>query len=96
MIGERREIYMNDIFLNILPNIDLHGFDMETARVATNDFVNDNLILKNKKIVIIHGKGKGLVKKSVHQTLKERKEVIKFYTDNLNDGCTIAILNIDN
>ena len=53
---------MEDIFLKKLPFIDLHGYDIETARVATNDFINDNIILKNKKILIIHGKGKGLVK----------------------------------
>jgi len=87
---------MEDIFLKKLPYIDLHGYDIESSRVATNDFVNDNLLMKNKKILIIHGKGKGLVKKSVHETLKKRKEVIKYYTDNLNDGCTIIHLNIDN
>lgn len=87
---------MEDIFLKNLPRLDLHGYDTETARVATNDFINDNLILKNHKILIIHGKGTGLVKKSVHKTLSHRREVIKYYTDNLNDGCTVAYLNIDN
>ena len=87
---------MEDIFLKNLPSLDLHGYDRETSRVATNDFINDNIILKNNKILIIHGKGTGLVKKSVHETLSHRKEVIKYHTDNLNDGCTIAYLNIDN
>ena len=87
---------MEDIFLKHLPSLDLHGYDTETARVSTNDFINENLIMKNPKIVIIHGKGIGLVKKSVHETLSHRKEVIKYNTDNLNDGCTIAYLNIDN
>lgn len=87
---------MEDIFLKHLPSLDLHGYDTETARVSTNDFINDNLIMKKSKIVIIHGKGTGLVKKSVHETLAHRKEVIKYHTDKLNDGCTIAYLNIDN
>lgn len=87
---------MEDIFLKNLPSIDLHGYDMETARVATNDFIDDNLIMKNSKILIIHGKGKGLVKKSVHEVLNNRKEVIKFHTDNLNEGCTIVYLTVDN
>ncbi|MGM9882212.1 MAG: Smr/MutS family protein [Bacilli bacterium] len=86
---------MNDIFLKNLPTIDLHGYDVETARVATDDFINESLIMKNSKIVIIHGKGLGLVKNSVHNVLSKRKEVIKFNTDNLNDGCTIVYLNID-
>lgn len=87
---------MEDIFLKNLPRLDLHGFDSETARVATNDFVNDNLILKNSKIIIIHGKGTGIVKKMVHETLSQRREVKKYHTDVLNDGCTIVYLNIDN
>lgn len=87
---------MEDIFLKNLPYIDLHGYDMESARVATEDFVNDNLILNNKKVLIIHGKGKGLVKKAVHESLRKRKEVEKFHTANLNDGCTIVHLNVDN
>lgn len=87
---------MEDIFLKNLPFIDLHGYDIETARVATNDFINDNIILKNRKILIIHGKGKGLVRTTVHTALSQRKEVQKYYTDGLNDGCTIVHLNIDN
>lgn len=87
---------MEDIFLKNLPSIDLHGFDVESARVATNDFINDNLIMKNTKVLIIHGKGTGLVKKSVHDTLKHRREVLKYHTDGFNDGCTIVYLNIDN
>ena len=87
---------MEDIFLKKLPFIDLHGYDIETAIVSTNDFINDNIILKNKKILIIHGKGKGLVKLSVHETLSTRNDVEKYSTDALNDGCTIVHLNIDN
>lgn len=87
---------MEDIFLKNLPSIDLHGYDRETARVTTNLFVDENLIMKNKKILIIHGKGLGIVRRSVHETLSKRKEVIKYHTDNLNDGCTIVYLNVDN
>lgn len=86
---------MEDIFLKNLPSIDLHGYDVESARVATNDFIDDNLYLKNNKILIIHGKGKGLVKNSVHTVLSNRKEVQKYYTYNFNDGCTIVILNCE-
>lgn len=86
---------MEDIFLKGLPSIDLHGFDGESARVSTNDFINENLALKNSKFLIIHGKGKGIVKAKVHETLSKRKEVIKYHTDNANDGCTIVYLHVD-
>ena len=60
------------------------------------DFIDENIILKNDKILIIHGKGLGVVRKSVHNVLSKRKEVTKYHTDNLNDGCTIVYLSVDN
>ena len=87
---------MEDIFIKNLPTLDLHGYDTSSARVSTNDFINRNIIMQNNKIVIIHGKGTGLVKKAVHEVLKENKKVIKYHTDNLNDGLTIVSLLVDN
>ena len=52
--------------------------------------------LKNNKILIIHGRGLGIVRESVHSVLSRRKEVTKYHTDNLNDGCTIVYLSVDN
>ncbi len=83
-----------DIFLSRYPKIDLHGYDRESARVATDDFINENLILKNDTILIIHGIGSGIVKNSVHDTLKQNKYVLEYKTDNFNHGCTIVKLNL--
>lgn len=87
---------MEDIFIKNLPTLDLHGYDTSSARLSTNDFINRNIIMQNNKIVIIHGKGTGLVKKAVHEVLKENKKVINYHTDNLNDGLTIVSLLVDN
>ena len=84
---------MDDIFLKNLPALDLHGYDAESAIVATNDFISENIMLKKAKIIIIHGKGTGKIKKVVHSTLKGRKEVSNYHTANNNDGCTIVYLN---
>ena len=83
-----------DIFLNRYPTMDLHGFDRESARVATDDFVLENLILKNDMIVIIHGIGTGVVKSAVHEALRVNKNVLEYKTDNFNSGCTIIKLKI--
>ena len=83
-----------DIFLNRYPSIDLHGFDRDSARVAVNDFVLENVFLKNEMIVIIHGIGTGTIKREVHETLRVNKNVINYKTDNFNSGCTIVKLNI--
>ena len=74
------------------PHIDLHGYDRDSARVATNDFVEENIIMGNDTIVIVHGKGSGIVKNEVHETLKNNKNVIEYHTDNFNDGCTVVKL----
>lgn len=86
------EVY--DIFLDRYPKIDLHGFDRDSARVAVNDFVSENVILGNEMIVIIHGIGSGIVKREVHETLKHNKNVIYYKTDNFNSGCTVVKIKI--
>lgn len=83
---------VHDIFLDNLPKIDLHGFDKESARVITNDFINEAVYLGYKEIVIIHGIGTGIVKKSVHETLSRNKHVESYKLDNFNNGCTRVIL----
>lgn len=83
-----------EIFVNNLPSIDLHGYDRECARVALNDFINDNIHLKNSRILIIHGKGQGIIKQTVKETLKSSKNVLNFEILATNDGCTVATLKI--
>lgn len=83
-----------DIFLNRYPSIDLHGFDRDSARVTVNDFVDENVFLGNDTIVIIHGIGTGIVKKSVHEALRVNKNVLEYKTDNFNSGCTIVKLKL--
>lgn len=86
---------VHDIFLDNLPKIDLHGFDKESARVITNDFINEAIYLGYKEIIIIHGIGTGIVKKSVHETLSRNKHVESYKLDNFNNGCTRVILKIE-
>lgn len=83
---------MNDIFMMRYPQMDLHGYDRDSARMMVNDFVRDNYFLGNEWIVIIHGKGTGIVRKEVHETLKVNKLVLEYKTDNFNDGCTMVRL----
>jgi DNA mismatch repair protein MutS2 len=82
------------IFTESLPKIDLHGLDRDTARVYVNDFVKDNITLKNEIIVIIHGIGNGILRKEVHETLKKNKNVIDYKTLYNNIGSTIVKIKI--
>lgn len=80
------------IFTDNLPTLDLHTLDRDTAIININDFVNDNIKLQNSIIVIIHGKGKGILKKTTIDTLKQNKQVIDFKINNYNDGMTLVEL----
>ena len=82
----------NDIFLNNLPSIDLHGFDRESATLAVKDFIHENNIMGNKIVIVIHGKGHGILRESILSYLKNDKLVLSYKLDNFNDGITIIEL----
>lgn len=86
---------IDDPFLAVLPYIDLHGLTIVEAMIKTREFINDNLKLKNYKVVIIHGKGTNKLKINVHEYLKYDKRVISYKLDNFNDGVTIVELEGD-
>lgn len=81
------------MFVDSYPSIDLHGEDRVNAIILTNDFINDSIKLKYKTIVIIHGKGEGILKKAIHEYLKKDKR-IKDYRLDINTGETIVDLKI--
>lgn len=81
---------VNDIFLNKLPFIDLHGYDKASAIVAINDFILENSLLKNDEILIIHGIGTGILKNTVKEVLQKNKLVTEYKILITNPGCTVA------
>ena len=78
--------------VNRIPTIDLHGEIGDFARIRVNEFINDNVKLKNKYIAIIHGKGTGVVKNATHNELKINKYVEEYKICYFNDGMTIVKL----
>lgn len=80
--------------LNKYPKIDVHGETTDTVVFVVNDFIKDNYKMKNKYIVIIHGKGTGILRKKVHEILKNNMYVEKYALDVMNIGQTIIKLKI--
>lgn len=74
------------------PHLDLHGEIESMAKVLVNDFINENILLHNEVVVIIHGKSTNILTKEVHRVLNENKNVKKYYLDNWNLGQTIVEL----
>ena len=85
---------LNDIFLDRLPKIDLHGLDRESARVRVNDFVDEAYLMGYEEILFVHGIGSGIVKESVLDALKRNKKVISYHIVGSNVGCTVADIKI--
>lgn len=73
-----------------MPQIDLHGEDRINASILIKSFINDNYKLGNEELAIIHGIGKGILKKEVYNVLKNDKRVLEFGTDYFNMGCTLV------
>lgn len=82
------------IFVENFPKLDLHGIDRETARVLVNDFIKDNIKMKNEIIVIVHGIGTGIIRKKVNETLKLNRNVIDYKLFYNNPGSTIVKIKI--
>ena len=80
-----------DPFLVNLPTIDLHGEYVDSALVLIDDFIKDNIKLRNYKIVIIHGKGSSILKNAIHKYLRKDKRIDNYYLD-INIGQTIVEL----
>lgn len=83
------------IFPDSFPKLDLHGYDRDSARVAINDFIDDNIKMQNEIITIIHGIGSGIIRETTIKTLSKSKYVEDFKSDYTNRGCTIVKLIIN-
>lgn len=86
---------MYDWIINIdnLPTLDLHDECGDISRVLVNDFLRDNIKLKNKYIVIVHGNGNGIIRNVTHEVLKDNKYVLEYKICIYNSGATIVRLN---
>ncbi len=81
------------IFRNSMPSLDLHGEDKIGARIKVKEFINDNCKLGNEEVAIVHGIGKGILKKEVLSIVRTDKRVLEYNIDCFNEGCTLVRLD---
>jgi len=74
------------------PTINLHGETKDTVVYILNDFINDNVLLKEEYIGVIHGYSSTILRNRVHELLKQNKCVESFKIDMFNPGLTIIKL----
>lgn len=82
--------YIDPFTIN-LPYLDLHGETRDSAIFLLDEFINDNIKLKNKSIIAIHGKGSFILRNEIHNYLKKDKRVNEYHLD-INTGQTIINL----
>ena len=72
------------------PTLNLHGETRDTLTFLINDFINDNVKLKNEYVGIIHGRSSNILRDKAHEILKLNKNVDSFKVDIFNPGMTIV------
>jgi DNA-nicking Smr family endonuclease len=77
--------------------IDLHAFSPKEAASVVEEYLHACLENKIYEVRIVHGKGKGVLRRTVHRLLEKHPEVKAFHLDAgpSSWGATIVYLNRD-
>ncbi len=81
-----------DPFLYNTPSIDIHGYDRYGGIAIVKNFIDTESRIGTKKLIVVHGKGEGILREATHEYLKRDKRVLEYKINIFNDGETIIIL----
>ncbi len=70
----------------IRPELDLRGMNLDEAEFVTEKFIDDAILGHIPSIVIIHGKGSGILRSGIHALLKKNKAIKSFRLGNFGEG----------
>ena len=85
-----------DPFTELLPKLDVHGMDRDYTIIKLKEFIDDSIKLHHYHICIIHGRGTGILKNSIHEYLRKDKRVESFNVSIPNIGQTEIYLKSNN
>jgi DNA-nicking Smr family endonuclease len=72
--------------------LDLHGLHADEAYFAIRDFISQQLARGNKTLLIIHGKGGGVLRETVLSIINSHAEVVDYQVAPAKLGGTGAII----
>ena len=81
-----------DPFLYNTPSLDIHGFDRYGGVAMIKNFIDNESKISTKKLIVVHGKGEGILRQATHEYLKTDRRVLEYKLNIFNDGETIIIL----
>lgn len=81
-----------DPFLYNAPSLDIHGFDRYGGVAMIKNFIDNESRIGAKKLIVVHGKGGGILRQATHEYLKTDRRVLEYKLNIFNDGETIIIL----
>lgn len=90
----RSETY-DPIELSINGELDLHTFHPRDLKTLIPDYLDECKKRGIFEVRIIHGKGTGALRETVHALLAKRTDVIEYYLTDHNWGSTSLILKQD-
>lgn len=77
---------MNDKRARFNPTLDLRGHRAEEAIDMLHKFIDEALLLSEKEVRILHGKGYGILMQVIQQELKAMREVRTFHPEKMELG----------
>lgn len=86
---------MNDKRKSFNPTLDLRGHRAEEAIDMLHRFLDDALLLSEKEVRILHGKGYGILMQVIRQELQASRDVRSFHPEKLElGGEGITVVNL--
>ena len=86
---------MNDKRKSFNPTLDLRGHRAEEAIEMLHRFLDDALLLSEKEVRILHGKGYGILMQVIRQELQASRDVRTFHPEKLElGGEGITVVNL--
>lgn len=86
---------MNEKRAHFTPTLDLRGHRAEEALDMLHRFLDEAILLSEKEVRILHGKGYGILMQVIHQELKGMHEVRTFHPEKVElGGVGITVVNL--
>ncbi len=70
----------------VRPEIDIRGMMVDEATEAVGKYLDDAVIAGLSRVLIIHGKGTGALRKGIQEYLKNHRNVLSFTLGDMDEG----------